>query len=35
MSRAANPVPTLIIAEPPEHKGVLGKVKGFFASIFK
>ncbi|MGH9503293.1 MAG: AMIN domain-containing protein [Terriglobales bacterium] len=35
MSRAANPVPTLIIAEPPEHKGVLGKVKGFFASIFR
>jgi hypothetical protein len=34
MSRAATPVPVLAIAEPP-HKGVMEKVKGFFASIFK
>ena len=36
MSRAASPAPVLTIAEPPEQrKGVMGKVKGFFASIFK
>lgn len=38
MSRAATPAPVLTIAEPPPdqpRKGVIGKVKGFFASIFK
>jgi AMIN domain len=34
MSRAATPAPVLTIAEPP-RKGVMEKVKGFFASIFK
>jgi hypothetical protein len=34
ISRAATPAPVLTIAEPP-RKGVLEKVKGFFASIFK
>jgi AMIN domain len=37
MSRTAAPAPVLTIAEPPDQprKGVMGKVKGFFASIFK
>ena len=37
MSRAATPAPVLTIAEPPpeSRKGVIGKVKGFFSSIFK
>lgn len=38
MSRSAGQAPVLTTAEPPEanpHKGVFGKVKGFFASIFK
>ncbi len=37
MSRSAAPAPVITIAEPPEQprKGVMGKVKGFFASIFK
>ena len=39
MSRAATPAPVLTMAEPPPdpepRKGVMGKVKGFFASIFK
>ena len=34
ISHAAPPAPVLTIAEPP-RKGVMGKVKGFFASIFK
>jgi hypothetical protein len=39
LSRATSPAPLLTLAEPPPQaqprKGVLGKVKGFFASIFK
>jgi len=37
MSRATTPAPILTIAEPPDQsrKGVIGKVKGFFASLFK
>ena len=36
MARPAAPAPVITIAEPPEQrKGVMGKVKGFFASIFK
>jgi len=39
MSRSANPVPVLTLAEPPAEaqprKGVMNKVKGFFSSIFK
>jgi hypothetical protein len=37
MSRATTPAPILTIAEPPDqsHKGVIGKVKGFFASLFR
>ena len=37
LSRAAAPAPMLTIAGPPDpsRKGVMGKVKGFFASIFK
>ena len=37
MSRATTPAPVLTIAEPPpdSRKGVIGKVKGFFASLFK
>jgi AMIN domain len=34
MSRSATPAPVLTIAEPP-RKGVMEKVRGFFASIFK
>ena len=34
MSRTATPAPVLTIAEPP-RKGVMEKVRGFFASIFK
>jgi hypothetical protein len=38
-SRASSPAPLLTMAEPPPdpqpRKGVMGKVKGFFASIFK
>jgi AMIN domain-containing protein len=38
-SRASTPAPLLTTAEPPPNpeprKGVMGKVKGFFASIFK
>jgi len=36
LSRPTSPVPVLTLAEgPPERKGVMGKVKGFFSSIFK
>jgi hypothetical protein len=37
MSRATTPAPILTIAEPPDQsrKGVIGKVKGFFVSLFK
>ena len=38
MSRATTPAPLLTMADPspePPRKGVIGKVKGFFASIFK
>jgi hypothetical protein len=37
MSRTAAPAPVITIVEPTEQprKGVMGKVKGFFASIFK
>lgn len=37
LSRASSPTPLLTIAEPPNElrKGVMGKVRGFFASIFK
>jgi AMIN domain len=38
MSRSTSPAPLLTIAESQpesEHKSVLGKVRGFFASIFK
>lgn len=38
MSRSTSQAPVLTIAEPPpdqERKGVIGKVKGFFSSIFK
>jgi hypothetical protein len=39
MSRSANQAPTLTIVDPPEegreHKGVFGKVKGFFSGLFK
>ena len=39
LSRATTPSPLLTMAEPPSEalprKGVMGKVKGFFASIFK
>jgi hypothetical protein len=39
LSRASTPAPLLTTAEPPPNpqpsKGVMGKVKGFFASIFK
>jgi hypothetical protein len=38
MSHSTRQVPVITIAEPPEegkHKGVFGKVKGFFASIFR
>ncbi len=39
MSRSAKQAPMLTIVEPPdegkEHKGVFGKVKGFFSGIFK
>ncbi len=39
LSRPTRPSPMLTMAEPPpeaqEHKSVMGKVKGFFASIFK
>jgi hypothetical protein len=38
-ARASTPAPLLTMAEPPPNpdsrKGVMGKVKGFFASIFK
>jgi AMIN domain len=34
VSRSATPAPVLTIAEPP-RKGVMEKVRGFFASIFK
>lgn len=38
-ARASTPAPVLTMAEPPPNsdsrKGVMGKVKGFFASIFK
>jgi AMIN domain len=34
LSRATTPAPVLTIAEPP-RKGVMEKVRGFFASIFK
>ncbi len=38
-SRASTPAPLLMMAEPPPspgpRKGVVGKVKGFFASMFK
>ncbi len=34
VSRTATPAPVLTIAEPP-RKGVMEKVRGFFASIFK
>jgi hypothetical protein len=38
-SRATSPSPLLTMAEPPSdpqpRQGVMGKVKGFFASIFK
>jgi hypothetical protein len=38
LSRPNRPTPLLTLAEPPNpqsSKGVMGKVKGFFASIFK
>ncbi len=40
MSRSNSPAPLLTTAEPPpdakqEHKGVLGKMKGFFSGLFK
>lgn len=40
LSRSTSQAPVLTIAEPPdeakpERKGVMGKVKGFFSSIFK
>jgi hypothetical protein len=39
LSRASTPAPLLMMAEPPPNpeprKGVVGKVKGFFASMFK
>jgi len=35
MSRANLQAPVLMIAEPPEHKGVLGKMKGFFSGLFR
>ncbi len=37
MSRSTSPAPLLTMAEPPppSNKGVMGKVKGFFSSIFK
>jgi hypothetical protein len=38
MSRSTSQAPVLTIAEPPEvqpRKSVMGKVKGFFSSIFK
>jgi hypothetical protein len=35
MSRANLLAPVLMIAEPPEHKGVLGKMKGFFSGLFR
>ena len=37
--RSTSPAPLLTMAEPPPEaqpsKGVMGKVKGFFSSIFK
>ena len=35
MSRANLQAPVLMIGEPPEHKGVLGKMKGFFSGLFR
>jgi hypothetical protein len=39
LSRASTPAPLLTMAQPPPNpeprKGVMDKVKGFFASIFK
>jgi hypothetical protein len=38
MSRSTSPAPLLTMAEPPApppSKGVMGRVKGFFSSIFK
>ena len=39
LSHVSSPAPLMTMAEPPPNpeprKGVLGKVKGFFASIFK
>jgi hypothetical protein len=38
MSRSTNPAPVLTMADPPRpppSKGVMGRVKGFFSSIFK
>ena len=38
MSRSTSPAPLLTMAEPPApppNKGVMGRVKGFFSSIFK
>jgi hypothetical protein len=38
MSHSTSPAPALTIAEPPperQRKGVFGKVKGFFAGLFK